>query len=146
MDTAHTSPDSLLSSLLSNPELLQNAFRLAERMKDALPNASTEVEGTEKEPTPPSLDGIAALLSSPELSERLPALLSSLMASAARSEASSTTEEAVKTSAAPHPPTTRVPRNDLLLSLKPFLSRERCEAIDMIIRLSTLGNILSKML
>ena len=36
-------------------------------------------------------------------------------------------------------------RNDLLCALKPFLSRERCEAVDMILRLSALGNVLKQL-
>ena len=36
-------------------------------------------------------------------------------------------------------------RKDLLLALKPFLSKERCEAVDMILRLSTLGALLKQL-
>ena len=37
-------------------------------------------------------------------------------------------------------------RNDLLIALKPFLSPERCRAIDMLLGLSRLGDALQKMM
>jgi hypothetical protein len=37
-------------------------------------------------------------------------------------------------------------RNDLLIALKPFLSPERCRAIDMLLGLSRLGDVLQKMI
>jgi hypothetical protein len=37
-------------------------------------------------------------------------------------------------------------RNDLLIALKPFLSPERCRAIDMLLGLSRLGDAPQKMI
>ena len=142
MEASTSSTSSPLSSLLSDPALL-GAIR-------GLASGLTAEKGNREEVSDPPAAGVggmdlSALLSNPALLQALPRLVSGL--TAVTKEATETKEngEALPVSAPPTPPvrpTGSIPRNELLLSLKPFLSKERCEAVDMILRLSALGNVL----
>ena len=81
-----------------------------------------------------SADGLAALLSNPALLESLPGILATvkpLMASMTPPPRLQETHKSLPDR-----------RDDLLLALKPFLSTERQQAVDMILRLAKLGILL----
>ncbi|MBE6589077.1 MAG: hypothetical protein E7643_02750 [Ruminococcaceae bacterium] len=141
-----------LAALLSNPELLRTVGGLLGGMSgNPKPSTSAPENGTEEAAPapPPSFDGLAQLLSNRELMEKLPTLLSSLIGTASASKPTATPtkseEDTVPASVLPSPKAIGTCRNDLLLALKPFLSKERCEAVDMIIRLSALGSVLGRL-
>ena len=123
-----------LERILSDPTLLAGALGAPARGENA----------PEKNPAAP--DGLSALLSNPDLLARLPAMISMLKPMLQGLDASPVKEGGGDSANAADTSTKGSSgdrhRNDLLLALKPFLSKERCEAVDMILRLSALGNVL----
>ena len=84
-------------------------------------------------------DGLSAVLANPELMAKLPQVMAMLGPMLGGNEAKPP---------APHHHHERSPeecRNDLLLALKPFLSPERRNAVDAIMRISKLGSVLRQM-
>lgn len=147
MEASTPSPSSPLTSLLSDPALLS-------AVRGLVSGVGNEKNDSKEATVPPnagvgSMD-LSALLSNPALLQTLPRLVSALTAATAKDATEAKeSEESLPVSVPPSPPARpagSIPRNELLLSLKPFLSKERCEAIDLIIRLSTLGGILGKMI
>ncbi len=146
----------LLGKLLSNPDLIRNISSML--------GASGEGAGTAEQQTPqtppsqPSLenpqamaDGISRVLSNPEMMAKLPDVMKMLapMMQQAQSAQGASAPTSVPASAKPVPGggyDRRGCRNDLLVALKPFLSPERCRAIDMLLGLSRLGDALQKMI
>lgn len=102
----------------------------------------------------PSADIMSALLSNPELLSKLPSLISSIkpimeligksnLSSPSSQPAASITEEQEHTvSAKPQSKNDSDCRSALLCAMKPYLSSDRQNAIDYIIKLSRLGDIL----
>ena len=139
----------LLGSLLSNPELLRNLSSLLGKPS----------EGTRESETSPSTnmslpengeavaDGISRVLSNPEMMAKLPEVMKMIAPMIQQKQA--TQGVPVPASVAPSQgkgQDRRGCRNDLLIALKPFLSSERCRAIDMLLGLSRLGDALQKMI
>lgn len=156
MEQTGTPSTELLTTLLSNPALLRTVTSLLSGLGTASAKAEEgEASHDTAPPSLPPLDGIAQMLSG-------------LMKSTAKAETDtkgeegapegsdaipneSTTEESVSVAnfAAgyrneSHEKPREALRNDLLLALKPFLSKERCAAVDSIIRLSALGKLLGQ--
>lgn len=138
MEQAHSSPQgmdgsaasNLLSSLLSNPEIMAKLGALmGETAGSATPAAAPPI---------PS-DGLATVLSNPELLAKLPDVMAMLkpMQDANGSLSAPPSEKAGRRSREDC-------RNDLLLALKPFLSPERCQAVDAMLRISKLGTVISR--
>lgn len=133
----------LLSSLLSNPEMMA---KLGAAMGQMSPPPSEQgADSTDAAPaaaTAPSLpsipaDGLATVLSNPELMARLPdmmAMLKPMMGSGSASAPSPAGRSANRSR--------EDCRSDLLLALKPFLSPERCHAVDTMLRISKLGTVI----
>ena len=144
----------LLGKLLSNPDLVKNLSAVlgASGTAEAEPSATKPTEAEPQIP-PPSLenpqamaDGISRVLANPEMMAKLPDVMKML---------APMVQGAQTAGGASLPPGTepntkerdrRGCRNDLLLALKPFLSPERCRAIDMLLGLSRLGDALQKMI
>ncbi len=139
----------MLNALLSNPELLQKIGT----MVGAMQASATPSQGTAAQPdTPPKksetdatqasasvpTDGLASLLSDPSALEKLPqiiAVMKPLLGS-------------LSVPAAPVKDAKQSPelcRDNLLCALKPFLSPERRDAVDAILRISKLGTILQQL-
>ena len=120
----------LLHGILSNPEITKG-LREAVRKE----NGSTSEEGSaDASPT----DGLGALLSDPALLEKLPQMIAVMKPLLG----------ALPQKAQEIPPNTDSPqcaRDTLLLSLKPFLSPRRCEAIDTMLRINRLGSVLGNL-
>ena len=138
MEQAHSSPQgmdgsaasNLLSSLLSNPEIMAKLGALmGETAGSTTPAAAPPI---------PS-DGLATVLSNPELLAKLPDVMAMLkpMQAANGSLQAPPSEKAERRSREDC-------RNDLLLALKPFLSPERCQAVDAMLRISKLGTVISR--
>ncbi len=132
-----------LQSLLSNPDLIQRVRGILSSTSDPpLAEAPTK-ENSPPEPSPPSsppIDGLSRLLSDPALLEKLPGILATVKPLLS----------ALPTMAAP-PATNAEPkslpacRDHLLLSLKPFLSPARRDAVDTILRIARLGEVLGQL-
>lgn len=141
----------MLNALLSNPELLQKIGTMVGAMQNATASAtSATAQGDEtvqaqesKEPTAtpaasiPS-DGLASLLSDPSMLEKLPqiiAVMKPLMASMPSPAPAAKTEHQ----------SPALCRDNLLCALKPFLSPERREAVDSIMRIAKLSAVFQQL-
>lgn len=145
-----TDASALIGNLLSNPELLRNISAI---IGGANEGASEQERPAAQPPTatPPIpneavADGISRVLSDPQMMAKLPEVMKMLAPMMQQGGSLGTSVPAV---AMPEPKGERDRRgcrNDLLLALKPFLSPERCRAIDMLLGLSRLGDALQKMI
>lgn len=136
-----------LDALLANPTLLQSVAKL-------LGGSSAPPPGTADAPSPTApatpaeestaalSDGLAQALSDPALMEKLPQMLSLLKPMLESGTQPSNAEATPAIALAPSARRGQNCRDDLLLALKPFLSKERCEAVDAILRISRLGQVL----
>ena len=136
--TAHSDASPLsdtLSTLLSNPEMMEKIRSIAGQLSSQPAAPVTE--------NPPALsanalpaDGLASVLSDPDLMAKLPQMMAVLRPMLSANVGSG------KSLDPPHPRSTEDCRNDLLLALKPFLSPERCNAIDTMLRIAKLGTVI----
>ena len=140
----------LLGTLLSNPEWLG---RIKSILTSAVPSASEEPppqneNRSSNEPSAPTIlagsipqaDGLSKLVSDPALLAKLPSILTAvkpLLSGISIPTATPKKEDA--------PKSLPVCRDNLLLALKPFLSPERCQAIDSMLRIAKLGEILGQL-
>ncbi len=99
--------------------------------------------------TPPSGDILSSLLSNPELIAKLPTIISSvkpildiLGKSSSGSDSVAAASLPVKSSSATKLDYGSDSRSALLCAMKPYLSPDRRNAVDYIIKLSRLGDIL----
>ena len=145
-----TSTDSgaLLGTLLSNPDLIRNISSMLGGT-----NTGTTESAAPAPPSAPPLnnetvaDGISRVLSNPEMMAKLPdvmKMLAPMVQQTQSAQGASVPASATPSHGGGHD--RRGCRNDLLLALKPFLSPERCRAIDMLLGLSRLGDVLQKMI
>ena len=96
-------------------------------------NETPSVTPQETEQSAPNItDGLGAVLSNPELMAKLPQVMAMLRPM---------TEQ---TSASPPQKKAETDRSALLLALKPFLSEDRRNAVDAMLRLSALGDVLRR--
>ena len=149
-----TDASALIGKLLSNPDLLRNLSSVL----GASGTGTTPTSEAQTPPSPPNVppaennqavaDGISRVLSNPEMMAKLPDVMK--MLAPMMQQVQSPGGESLPASAAPAHEgggyDRRGCRNDLLLALKPFLSPERCRAIDMLLGLSRLGDALQKMI
>jgi hypothetical protein len=149
-----TDASALIGKLLSNPDLIRN-------LSSVLGASGTGTTPTSEAQTPPSspnvppaennqavADGISRVLSNPEMMAKLPDVMKMLAPMMQQAQSSSSGASVPAIATPPHgggDRDRRGCRNDLLLALKPFLSPERCRAIDMLLGLSRLGDVLQKM-
>ena len=121
-----------LEALFSDPQARERFEKIVSSLKENLQSstAESEQEGAKTHPIPTGTDGLAAVLGNPALMENLPALLSGMRPAAPAPEAAKTPEDR---------------RRDLLLALKPFLSKDRGNAVDLILQISRLGAVLHMM-
>lgn len=145
-----TAPESAfpqgLEGILANPELLRTLGTLI----GSLSAGKNEKSQPISEDSPPSApasalpaDGLSSLLSNPEMMEKLPEIIATLkpILGSNASPVMATNDREKK-----HPTEKREhSRDQLLLSLKPFLSQNRCEAIDTMIRISTLSHVFQQL-
>lgn len=118
-------------------------------MENENPNVAPQETGQ----SPPNVaDGLGAVLSNPELMAKLPqimAMLRPMMEQQIAAPPPQSGNEGAETpaSASPIAPLKKTTdnRSALLLALKPFLSEDRRNAIDAMLRLSTLGDVLRRL-
>ena len=131
--SADSFPTDALSSLLSNPEAMAKIRAMAEQLSlgqtPPVPENTVSAAPSGGLPT----DGLASVLSNPDLMAKLPQMMT--MLAPMMSSLQSVPHD-------PSPKSTEDCRNDLLLALRPFLSPERCQAIDTMLRIAKLGTIL----
>ena len=135
---ATDAPMAMLSTLLSNPEAMQRLRGMLEGMvgsgKSSVEKSDTDAPTDSKAV---NMDGLSAVLSNHEILARLPQMMAAFKPLIdAKGDAHT---EAKK----PSSPSQN--REHLLLALKPFLSKERCDAVDTILRISQLGEVLGRM-
>lgn len=145
----------ILSTLLSNPDMLnqlRSAFgnNSAPQQEEKAP-AEAESAGAPSDdaegavPTGaggsvPPVDGLASVLSDPELMAKLPQMMAMLKPMLAAGDLGKKPNPPPKQ----HPRSSEDCRNDLLLALKPFLSPERRNAVDAMLRISKLGTVIKQ--
>ncbi len=126
-------------------------------MENENPNVAPQETGQ----SPPNVaDGLGAVLSNPELMAKLPQIMAMLrpmmeqqtaapppQSDNGGAAATGATGEAATMSASPIAPQKKATdnRSALLLALKPFLSEDRRNAVDAMLRLSTLGDVLRRL-
>ena len=147
------SPAGALSALLADPALLQRLRAViggagvpagsappdlpeeATAAPDAPADDAAQEDDLPGRAAPAGADGLAAVLADPALLAKLPqamALLGPLLGGA----------EGRRNPAPPPPRTQEEARDGLLLALRPFLSPERREALDTLLRIARLGSVL----
>ena len=144
----------LLGKLLSNPDLLRSISSVVGSSGTVGAGNPPSMPVTENSSTAPKgdamADGISRVLANPEMMAKLPDVMKMLAPMVQQS--GNQAGGAVPTLAASAQGggggdrDRRGCRNDLLVALKPFLSPERCRAIDMLLGLSRLGDALQKMI
>lgn len=105
---------------------------------DFSPDPVTEASKPSGAGASPLADGLSSVLSNPAMMAKLPQIMELLRPMI----------QAPPTRSSSHPDPHKSPetcRNDLLLALKPFLSPERREAVDVILHIAQLGNILRQL-
>ena len=138
----------LLGKLLSNPDLIRNISSMLAatnsgdgEQKASAPLVSTSGNGEAM------ADGISRVLANPEMMAKLPEVMKMLAPMMQPTQsAQGASVPASATSSQGGGQDRKGCRNDLLIALKPFLSPERCRAIDMLLGLSRLGDVLQKMI
>lgn len=141
--TSSADAGALLGKLLSSPDLVKNLSSVLGASGTADPTASVSASASAENVG----EGISRVLSNPEMMAKLPDVMKMLAPMMQQGSSSGASVPAV--AAASHgggERDRRSCRNDLLVALKPFLSPERCRAIDMLLGLSRLGDALQKML
>lgn len=137
----------MLNGILSDPEKMKKIGAIVGAMS-SMPPPPLPTEMTEESlPTAASsaptgslggVDGLSSLLNNPDVLEKLPQILSVM-------------KPLLSFMPPPKPATPKKEpnaqdcRDNLLLALKPFLSTERKEAVDTIIRISKLGNVFQQL-
>lgn len=121
---------SALDSIFSDPAARERFESLVQSFRENLSEGETGKSAGDGSANGTSQDGIAAILSNPAIMQNLPALLSGMRPSPSAPVREKSAEDR---------------RRDLLLALKPFLSKSRGDAVDMILQISRLGNVLHLM-
>ena len=119
-----------LSSILSNPEMMEKLRSVAGQLSPTQPPPSP----ANPSPNSSTVDGLASILSDPQMMAKLPqimAMLGPMMGSIGNTGVTNKPNKSSEDC-----------RNALLLALKPFLSPDRCQAIDTMLRISQLGTII----
>ena len=123
----------VLSNLLSNPEMMAKIRSIADQLPKSTSDGATDPSNASNASVP-AVDGLSSVLSDPQMMAKLPqmmAVLGPILGAAGEPPQAHKQEKNAEAC-----------RNDLLLALKPFLSPERCHAIDTMLRISKLGNII----
>lgn len=133
--TASALPD-LLGKLMSDPGLLQKMGEIVKTASAEPPPEKKEDPLAESGSLPSMQDGLSALLANPAILEKLPSMIATLRPMLAPPP--SPQKPSGEKGPASH-------RDALLLALKPFLSEGRREAVDSILRIARLTEILRQM-
>ena len=128
----------LISKFTSDPAAAKAAAELAGKL---MQNAASTNQSTEA-PSPASGgDMLSSVLSDPAFLAKMPQMLSAIAPMLQNANAAAPALPAAPSTAAST--SDQAKRNALLLALKPYLSHERAEAVDHIIRLTGLIELFS---
>ena len=133
---ASKDPPAGIEGLLASPELLRTLGTMIGNFSKPKDTSGAPA------PTPPPNDGLSALLSSPDFMEKLPGIIETLAPVISGLQAP---PHAEPPKSVPAPTDRSGCRDQLLLSLKPFLSQKRCDAIDTMLRIAALSQVLGQM-
>ncbi len=130
------SPFALLQEKLrSDPALMDRLQGILRGM--GANDAEQEETTTGNDAEPPRSDILSSMLTNPEVLSKLPQMMNLL--------------RGMQMPQSPPPEKSVLPksktdyRNDLLLALRPFLSKERRDAVDTILQVTRLGDLVRKM-
>ena len=129
---------------LPDPEMIR---RMASLLSNAVSSAKTANDATtptqenKDVASAPKGDLLSALLSDPSLLQRLPQIIAVMKPLLAESTPPPAPDAAPTALIQSEKVSGNSNRDRLLLSLKPFLSPSRCEAIDTMLRLARLGEV-----
>lgn len=133
-----------LEGILWDPAMLKKLMGIIGALQGGNASAPTATPAATTPPAPPATDGLMTLLADPAFAERLPQIIAMIRPLLAAMPPSTAPQSGASVPAsithAPHSHTSE--RDNLLLSLKPFLSGERRDAIDSILRISKLGEVI----
>ncbi|MBQ9806519.1 MAG: hypothetical protein IJW49_08460 [Clostridia bacterium] len=132
-----------LEGLLSNPELLRTLGTVIGNLSGGKNGNNQALAESVPAAASVSADGLSSLLSNPEMMEKLPEIIATLKPIMGNISAPPAAESK-KEETAPSNDRDRS-RDQLLLSLKPFLSKNRCDAIDTMLRIATLGHVFQQL-
>ena len=122
---ATSSPESMIGQVLGNPDTMRRIGEILNGMRDPAP----QTEGPAPSPQPAAGGIPIELLSNPAFLEQLPKIMQMLKPMMASVQASATEARETEKPMRDH-------RRELLLALKPFLSPQKRDAVDTILRLS----------
>lgn len=138
-----------ISKFLSDPQAAKAAAELAGKMMQGA-SGQQIANGTETEKQPPvgdknGDDMLSAVLENPEFMQKMPQMLSALapMLNGAGTVQNAQAPQQSLPQAPPFCDSEQAKRSALLLALKPYLSPERAETVDYIIRLTGLIELFS---
>jgi hypothetical protein len=134
-----------INTLLSDPAILAKLSTVMNALQAS--NQKASVDPPTEKAAPVSTDGLATILSDPTLLEKLPQTIAAIKPLLDLGILSKETSSPINTPAAPTAITSHASihdRDNLLLSLKPFLSSGRRDAVDVILRIEKLGEILKQ--
>lgn len=132
--THEPTKDVLSASPLANPDLLRVLGTLMASPQSTRTEQADDRPKAAMSASTGAGDGLAALLSNPEIMEKLPQMISVIKPMLGNISPAVPTDS-------PHA-SPDADRDRLLLALKPFLSQKRCEAIDNMLRIGKLGSVL----
>ena len=138
MEQQNNLPEGALGALLSNPELLGRIGSILGSLSSSSTEQKAPTDAEKAAPSVgvslPSAEGLGAVLSDPAMMEKLPSVIAAIAPLMQGNQANP-----IRTKPQAEKPSGAVCRDQLLLALKPFLSHERQEAVDRILRLAKLG-------
>ena len=150
--TGNTTPEAsqlpqLLNTLLANPELMGNIKKMLTSTPPQEQSAPpSDTQNAVPVGNPMESDGLASILSDPAMMAKLPGIIAAVKPLLAELPTSQSPTQPVSSQMnATNSKSLPVCRDNLLLALKPFLSPGRCEAIDSMIRIAKLGEILGQL-
>ncbi len=144
------SDENILNQEANNPSSANGIFDVLSKLMKGAGTTPQDSAPAEKPTAEPNI--VSSLLSNPELISKLPELISVISPLMSGLSSQSTSGGATDTLRAAISPVSAVSNNNvnreqqnraaLLCALKPYLKKERQDAIDYMIKLSRLGDIL----
>ncbi len=137
----NTSMQDSIGALLSNPDLIRRVGAVLGSLNAQQPDAAKDNAETSADtalPTAtltqaaPSPDGLMSVLTDPAMMEKLPAMMAAIKPLMGTIQPSKPSADSNSPEAC---------RDRLLLALKPFLSNERRQAVDSILRIAKLSTV-----
>ena len=133
----------LINKFTSDPAAAKAAAELAGKLLQGAESTAPTEKKPEASAAPQGGDMLSSVLSDPAFLEKMPQMLSAIAPMLQNSGAQPQSALPATLPSAAVNPSEQAKRNALLLALKPYLSHERAEAVDHIIRLTGLIELFS---